>query len=98
MSKHTPGPWVAKPDPNACQPDDWCVGLSGSEANIDKVAVCSKQDAHLIAAAPDLLEALKKVNDAACYASEEDTETREAALLMIGQLARAAIARAEGEV
>ena len=59
MSAHTPGPWVARPDPNACLEDDWCVGIGDSLANIDKVAVCSKQDAHLIAAAPDLLEALK---------------------------------------
>lgn len=60
MSKHTPGPWVARPDPNACLPDDWCVGIGDSLANIDKVAVCSERDAHLIAAAPDLLDACRK--------------------------------------
>ena len=53
---HTPGPWFARKDPNALDNDDWCVG-TGPE-NIDKVAVCSAWDAHLIAAAPELLEAL----------------------------------------
>ena len=56
---HTPGPWFARKDPNALDNDDWCVG-TGPE-NIDKVAVCSACDAHLIAAAPDLLEALKEL-------------------------------------
>jgi len=57
MTKHTPGPWFARKDPNALDDDDWCVG-TGPE-NIDKVAVCSSWDARLIAAAPELLEALK---------------------------------------
>ena len=56
---HTPGPWFARKDPNALDDDDWCVG-TGPE-NIDKVAVCSAWDAHLIAAAPDLLDALKEL-------------------------------------
>ena len=59
MTKHTLGPWIARPDPNAISPDDWCIGIGDSLQNIDKVAVCSERDAHLIAAAPDLLEALK---------------------------------------
>ena len=53
--KHTPGPWIAIPDPNAITQDDWCIGAQGQ---IDKVAVCSECDASLIAAAPELLEAL----------------------------------------
>lgn len=57
MSEHTPGPWIARKDPNAISPDDWCVGTS--DQHIDKVAVCSECDARLIAAAPDLLEALR---------------------------------------
>ena len=57
-AKHTPGPWVARPDPNAFLSDDWCIGLADSLANIDKVAVCSERDARLIAAAPELLDAL----------------------------------------
>ena len=54
---HTPGPWFARKDPNALDDDDWCVG-TGPE-NIDKVAVCSAWDAHLIAAAPELLDVVK---------------------------------------
>ena len=61
--KHTQGPWIARPDPNSILPDslvtdNWCIGVEGS---IDKVAVCSARDARLIAAAPDLLEALQDV-------------------------------------
>ncbi len=58
---HTAGPWFARKDPNAISPDDWCVGMGPQ--NIDKVAVCSFCDAHLIAAAPDLLDALKELRD-----------------------------------
>ena len=82
-TKHTPGPWVARPDPNAFMHDDWCVGIGESLANIDKVAVCSEKDARLIAAAPDLLEiATRLVNDGLSTSLVRD--------------ARAAIAKATG--
>ena len=55
--KHTPGPWVACADPNAIADDDWMIGLKDGKP--DAVAVCSKKDAELIAAAPELLEACK---------------------------------------
>ena len=60
MSKHTPGPWVARPVPN--------VGLRGHtgyaiDFNEDQEQVVDfvyeEADARLIAAAPDLLEALE---------------------------------------
>lgn len=54
---HTPGPWIASKDPNAISPDDWCVGTGPQ--NIDNVAGCSFCDAHLIAAAPELLDVVK---------------------------------------
>ncbi|NLZ11107.1 MAG: hypothetical protein GX086_07235 [Alcaligenaceae bacterium] len=60
--KNTPGPWVARPDSNSISSDDWCVGTNDK---IDAVAVCGERDASLIAAAPDLLEALQAVVDAA---------------------------------
>lgn len=41
-----------------------------------------------------LVVALEKINTMACYASEEDTESREGVLLMIGDTARAALASA----
>jgi len=55
MSAHTPGQWVARPDPNACAGEDWCIGVGDI---VDKVAVCSKRDAHLIAASKYMLDAL----------------------------------------
>jgi hypothetical protein len=60
MSKHTPGPWFAMPDPNSSNRDDWCIGIEGGP--IDEVAVCSKRDAMLIASAPELLKALKNID------------------------------------
>jgi hypothetical protein len=66
--------------------DDWCIGLEDSLANIDKVAVCSERDARLIAAAPELLEALQCV----MAASGEQLSTA-------FEQAQAAIAKATGE-
>ncbi len=58
MSAHTPGPWVASPDPNG-SPTDWVIGTTNESRPIDEVAVCNARDASLIAAAPELLEALE---------------------------------------
>jgi hypothetical protein len=88
MSAYTPGPWEARPDPNACSPDDWCVGISAQ--NIDNVAVCSECDARLIAAAPELLAALRHIEGVAMAGEPRD-------LPGIVQTARAAIAKAEGK-
>jgi hypothetical protein len=64
MNKHTPGPWVATQDPSAVNTEDWCIGAQGQ---IDMIAVCSEANARLIAAAPDLLEALQNLeNDDGC--------------------------------
>lgn len=87
-SSFTPGPWYARKDPNALDDDDWCVG-TGPE-NIDKVAVCSSWDAHLIAAAPELLNALRGL----MHLDEELCS--EGAVEALNK-ARAAIARATGE-
>jgi hypothetical protein len=56
VSTHTPGPWKATKDPHG-GPSDYCIGMATDEARIDRVAVCGACDAHLIAAAPDLLHA-----------------------------------------
>lgn len=50
---HTPGPWVARKDTDAMFGDDWMIGRPVGKP--DEIAVCSARDAHLIAAAPDLL-------------------------------------------
>lgn len=76
MSKYTPGPWKRKIKsvliPIA--PYEWAEAYGGSIAN-----------ARLIAAAPDLLEALKGV----LRVADRKTDEFDAA--------RAAIAKAEGE-
>ena len=94
MIAHTPGPWEARPDQNACLPDDWCVG-TGPE-NIDKVAVCSKCDAHLIAAAPELLEALDAMVKMIDYAVVANMNGSISNRCPTTEKARAAIAKAEG--
>jgi len=59
MGEWTPGPWIAQPDPHGTS-DDWCIGVGDQ---IDRVAVCSANDARLIAAAPELAEALSVIVD-----------------------------------
>ena len=54
---HTPGPWVAQKDGYAVLSEDWLIGTPGGRP--DEVAVCSKRDAALIAAAPELLAELQ---------------------------------------
>ena len=51
---HTPGPWVAQKDGYAVLSEDWLIGTPGGKP--DEVAVCSKRDAALIAAAPTMYE------------------------------------------
>lgn len=97
---HTPGPWSARLNTfsrweildargvlaHISRDDD-----PASPPPITEIAA----NACLIAAAPVLLAALEEINLMACYASEEDIDSREAMLLRIGELARAAIALAE---
>lgn len=58
MSKHTPGPWTV-----ARNTDDGLDIISSDEVTYVEVAldVRTEADARLIAAAPDLLKALKEV-------------------------------------
>lgn len=58
-AQHTPGPWVARPDPHGSK-DDACVGLDDECTPVDYVAVCRRHDARLIAAAPDGLDAAQE--------------------------------------
>jgi hypothetical protein len=59
--KHTPAPWIVSHDPDAYSDDDYCIGVP--DGKVDQIAVCSKRDAALIAAAPDLLAALRECLD-----------------------------------
>ena len=92
MSKHTPGPWKAHFDEAyfVTGPDLGRVammmnlkgahGLGGRRSGNESAA-----NARLIAAAPDLLEALQVIADGKCAEGEE------------AEIARAAIAKAEGQ-
>lgn len=85
---HTQGPWtVSKPSGN------YIEAPTGGIAALTYGA--SKADAHLIAAAPDLLEALRQILEDA----EIDCDTEAAALAALAEIrvtARAAIAKAKG--
>jgi hypothetical protein len=94
MSKHTPGPWTAnKPTQSngraevhagpmlVAQAFNWMLDAEGDEQ--------CWADARLIAAAPELLEALRLV----VHLNERDVPMTDEEL----RVCRAAIARAEGE-
>ncbi len=109
MSKHTPGPWTAE----ICDDGWGAHSvISGAIAYDDKPYICGLSDrttafapdddeaianAHLIAAAPCLLEALRALDEAYCRAgspltkAERDEDRRRLVA------ARAAIAKAEGK-
>lgn len=96
MSKHTPGPWEATTDIHGCP----------SVRNFDGFGVCStygkyespeqkEANANLIAAAPDMLEALKALDEAEFQGMfTEGQWTKEHQELF--ENAHAAIAKAEG--
>ena len=86
--KHTPGPWkIGTPPPNGEQTVGTDQGLMVAVATTG-AGVQTKANASLIAAAPDLLEALKGL----MALSDHRVDLRDAA-----KAARAAIAKATGE-
>ena len=91
MNKHTPGPWIhTEDDDNYHAVTAGCGYHVNSDDDGFEIAGCiSKANAHLIAAAPDLLEALEYCLD--CLGDEfalpADCQSN----------ARAAIDRARGE-
>jgi len=94
MSRHTPGPWVVESlvdgyDIHA--PQAGCFIATTSDPKMIWGAVTRKVDAHLIAAAPDLLGALNSLLE---YLREYDLDYPEAAPVFDN--ARAAIAKAKG--
>lgn len=89
-AQHTPGPWKA--ESFAGQFNVWPI----SRKKPDGSAVtyhCTKADAHLIAAAPELLAALVEVMGRV----PPDLERADAAMNRAMTAARAAIAKATGE-
>ena len=96
--KHTPGPWkIGTPPPNGEQTVGTDQGLMVAVATTG-AGVRTKANASLIAAAPDLLEALRKyelpidINNIALSCIEFGSEAVERELQR-----RAAIAKATGE-
>lgn len=61
MSKHTPGPWVVgeNQDHDAIMASDYYVATVHDACGIESNDETSRANAKLIAAAPDLLEALR---------------------------------------
>ena len=91
-NKHTLGPWmVGYSDGSGAREGEYCITngtqavVVGGESFGSSHGVRRIEDARLIAAAPDLLEALKQVVTR-CGPRSQD-----------GQMARAAIAKAEGQ-
>lgn len=100
MSKHTPGPWhIGVRQPNS---DKFIYGQNGEEiANCDRLTNfpdVNLANARLIAAAPELLEALGKIeaelsNLAGLTLDSGDNAT----LYDLSGIARTEIAKAKGE-
>ena len=85
MSKHTPGPWSVHP----------MALMAVHQPKLECWIPQSKADARLIAAAPDLLEALREYRAAILFA--QDKQALMSAIRSADDKARAAIAKAEGE-
>jgi hypothetical protein len=96
----TPGPWELADENNQC-----CSVLLGTKHNLnctlDRYDYCTGQlvisreemlaNAHLVAAAPELLEVLKELHESASYWSEYDVP-----IGMVDRI-RSAITKATGE-
>ena len=107
-TKHTPGPWRYQPGRDS-RPPYVIRGSEGGFVVVGMTADRQEADAALIAAAPELLEALEKRAQAdAAYAqlalSDVDPDPHERLLQQIEDAedaakdaARAAIAKAKGE-
>lgn len=96
-TQHTPGPWYVEgeisPNGNAVS---YALGdeTTDDQGNIDRDEVAA--NCNLIAAAPELLEALETVLGVA-HVDIDDLGATLAALSAIRHHARAAIAKAKGE-
>ena len=110
MSKHTPGPWQAEQAGMNGKIIEWFVRVDGDDIAIasaicDRAGNISEANARLIAAAPDLLEALEQTLQLAIDWEDEARGTWQDEALgflhnddPIIKKARAAIAKAKGEI
>ncbi len=108
MTNHTPGPWHTNTDEMARWPEQiGCCPLTGRPYSIavgtrNVAAACTAADARLIAAAPDLLKALKTLADRNITYWSEDGEVRsnfgsQQKAMEAFRLARSAIKKAAGD-
>ena len=70
MNKHTPGPWVVYEFVDGYEirsPEAECWVATASDPEAGWGAIGREEDARLIAAAPDLLEALERVKETGVY-------------------------------
>jgi len=98
MSKHTPGPWIADTPPN--RGGWWIVRDAGGLELGSGVGVFNQDDARLIAAAPELMDACLAMVE--WDAREQDCAVDFYARIELCRIAfnkvRSAIAKATGEV
>tara|TARA_R110000772_G_scaffold258707_2_gene376038 strand:- start:492 stop:797 length:306 start_codon:yes stop_codon:yes gene_type:complete len=95
-TKHTPGPWVAKKLGEylaAMNPNLWGEVQYGNIGEVVCENVYEEADARLIAAAPDMLEALIKCHDSILAMQRPDHAAHEDVRIK----AKAAIAAATGK-
>jgi len=91
MSKHTPRPWKLDPDPvtyNADK-DEQLYVVDGPDWGFIVATDLRLGDARLIAAAPEMLEALELADAMLCGANMDKSA--------IGRKINAALAKAKGE-
>jgi hypothetical protein len=97
MSKHTPGPWRYWTQSRAGRGEDTCTFVSADNTEVLRAVTktITEADARLIAAAPDLLEALQS--------AERAMSNRDFALMTlcgdrsVRMMIRDAIAKVEGK-
>jgi hypothetical protein len=93
---HTPGPWHIEIQsdgvPYIYDETGNFLAFAHPKAAAFVLRACNAHD-KLTAERDELVATLEQINTLACYASEENIEAREAALLQIGEKARTAVAK-----
>ena len=100
-SKHTPGPWTIKATHSSIEVRPAkgapiCEIVTHDSAGAVADPAQDRANAVLIAAAPDLLEALKTRLDYTIHAEGDTLEDCKSRMDTIASITRAAIAKAEG--
>lgn len=91
MSKHTPGPWAFR----GCG-GGWAIDFNEDQEQVVDF-VYEEADARLIAAAPDLLEALIDIADDYSERFDMESPSTNPGMKQVVEAAHKAIARAKGE-